>query len=79
MSSLGPNDGTVTTPYASFESMSREIKANGGSWYINSADGSTIAPHQSMGGATDLIALKWNMRAQIDVPSDIAKKGDNVA
>jgi hypothetical protein len=71
------SNAQVDTPYASFNAASRELASNGGAWYPYDSD-TTIIPHQSMGGATDLFKLTGHMRARVVVPSDIAQVGDNI-
>lgn len=68
----------VLTPYASFDTMSREIGQNGGSWFDFDRNTIIIA-HQSMGGATDLIQFKEHMSATVDIPANIAQTGDTIS
>jgi hypothetical protein len=74
----------VMTAYASFNAMSNEIAQNGGAWYdlvllnkpftnLFPQTNSTIIPHQTMGGITDLIALTGGMAVNIVIPSDVVQ------
>jgi hypothetical protein len=65
----------VDTPYASFNAASREVSSNGGAWYPSDSE-TTIIPHQSIGGATDLFQLTGVMEARIVIPRDVAQIGD---
>jgi hypothetical protein len=81
--------GVQMTPYASFNAMSNDIAQNGGAWYdfvptlypphsppsfaFPQYPNSTIIPHQTMGGVTDLIALTGIMAVSIVLPSNLVQ------
>jgi hypothetical protein len=71
------SNSPIDTPYASFNTASREVSSNGGAWYsLDSA--MTVIPHQSMGGATDLFQLTGIMQARVVIPRDVAQIGDKI-
>jgi hypothetical protein len=72
---LLPNQ--VNTTYASFRIASRDVASNGGAWYIYDDIPTTLIPHQSMGGMSDLFQLSGLMAAsiRIPIPSEVAEIG----
>jgi hypothetical protein len=73
------------TPYASFNTSRNEVAKNGGAWYdylpliypptgsYHPYPNSTIIPHQTMGGVTDVISLTGMMIATVDIPSSLVQ------
>jgi hypothetical protein len=68
----------ISTPYASFSTASRELASNGGAWSTYDSTPTTMIPHQSMGGMTDMIQLSGFMSASILLPSEMAQIEDTI-